>query len=69
MKSVLSTNESLDIRDIEPGETYYVITSLSDGGRCINNGLFRAAWRDKKQAVAIAKREGDNYRVVKCHKM
>ena len=58
---------TLDIRDINPGETYYAIASSEKGGRCILNGMFIAAWTDKAEAKAVASGNSD-YTVVKCRK-
>lgn len=57
----------MDIRDIDPGQTYYAITSKENGGRCINSGCFRAAWLTKKDAKTFAAGNPD-YTVVKCMK-
>jgi len=58
-------NTDLDIRDIERGETYFVITSDDKGGRCILNGMFIAVWKDKKSAKEQAAELGAGYHVVK----
>lgn len=62
-----NTNFDLDIRDFEPGETYFAIADASRGGRCVMNGMFIAAWKTKGEAKGVA---GDNpdYTVVKCRK-
>lgn len=62
----MNTDE-LDIRDIVAGETYFTIASAEKGGRCILNGMFIAAWTDKKSAQAFAAGNPD-YTVVKCLK-
>jgi hypothetical protein len=59
------TQDTLDIRDIEAGEIYYVITSDERGGRCVMNGMFIAAWRDKAEAKAEANSLGAGYHVIK----
>jgi len=58
---------SLDIRDFEPGATYFAIADASRGGRCVMNGMFIAAWTTKGEAKAAAG-TNPNYTVVKCHK-
>lgn len=58
---------NFDIRDIEPGATYYTIASAEKGGRCILNGMFIAAWEDKEEAKSFAASNPD-YAVVKCRK-
>lgn len=61
------TIETLDIRDINPGETYYAIADASRGGRCVMNGMFIAAWRNKADAKVAAQGNND-FTVVKCRK-
>lgn len=58
---------TLDIRDINAGETYYAIADANRGGRCVMNGMFIAAWREKKDAKAVAAGNPD-LTVVKCLK-
>lgn len=59
------TSETKDVRDIQSGETYFVITSEERGGRCVMNGMFIAAWYSKDDAKAEAESLGAGYRVVK----
>ena len=40
MSTIQFTPETLDIRDINPGEIYFAIASKENGGRCVNNGWF-----------------------------
>lgn len=65
-------NLSLDIRDFEPGATYFAVADASRGGRCVMNGMFIAAWATKGEAKAALQRCGQasnpNYTVVKCRK-
>jgi hypothetical protein len=58
---------TLDIRDIDSGETYYAIADATRGGRCLLNGMFPAAWRVKADAKAAAGSNPD-FTVVKCLK-
>lgn len=67
MTSTNSTSFDLDIRDFEPGETYFAIADTSRGGRCVMNGMFIAAWKSKGEAKAAAG-DSPNYTVVKCRK-
>jgi hypothetical protein len=60
-------NTDLDIRDINPGDTYYAIADATRGGRCVMNGMFIAAWTDKKSAKVAANGNSD-LTVVKCRK-
>jgi len=54
-----------DIRDFEPGQTYFVITSDERGGRCVMNGMFIAAWPTKTEAKEYAATLGSGYHVVR----
>lgn len=58
---------NMDIRDINPGQTYFAIVSAQNGGRCVNNGCFRAVWLTRRDAVEAAMGNPD-YTVVKCRK-
>lgn len=55
----------LDIRDIEQGQQYFVITSDERGGRCVMNGMFIAAWTTRDDAKRYASTLGDGFHVVK----
>jgi hypothetical protein len=55
----------LDIRDIEVGETHYVILDPNRGGRVVLAGMFKAAWRDRADAAKFAKKLGDGFIVHK----
>ena len=60
------TNETnLDIRDIQQGQVYFVITSDERGGRCVLNGMFIAAWKTREAAKAHVASLGSGYHVVK----
>lgn len=59
---------SEDIRDVESGETYYVVTADAKGGRCVMNGLFIAVWRDKDGARQAAIDLGEGHHAVKQRK-
>jgi hypothetical protein len=61
------SQDDIDIRDINSGETYYAVTSDASGGRCVNHGMFRAAWREKAKAKEAINDEA-GLRVVKCQK-
>lgn len=63
MHSTMNTGS--DIRDIEAGETYYVVADSERGGRCVMNGMFIAAWRERKVAHEFAKSRPAIYTVVK----
>jgi hypothetical protein len=67
MSTIQFTSENMDIRDINPGEVYFAIASKANGGRCVNNGCFRAVWRTKAEAKTAADGNPD-YTVVKCLK-
>lgn len=67
MSTIQFTSETGDIRDINPGEVYYAIASKANGGRCVNNGCFRAVWRTKADAKTVAAGNPD-FTVVKCLK-
>jgi len=58
-------NTDLDIRDIETGETYFVVADSRNGGRCVMNGMFIAAWKDKGLAKSYASSDKINLVVVK----
>lgn len=60
-------SDNLDVRDIAPGEEYFVLTQVSRGGRCVFNGMFIAAWTTKKAATAAAAGNPD-LTVVRCLK-
>jgi hypothetical protein len=48
-----------DIRDVNIGETYFVIADKARGGRCVMNGMFIAIWRTKAEAKTSAKGNAD----------
>ena len=64
--NILPTPEQLDIRDIDCGQTYYVVINAS--GRCVNTGMFRAAWLDMKDAKDAASLLGDGFKAIKTRK-
>ena len=57
--------EMLDIRDIQTGNEYFVITSDERGGRCVMNDMFIAAWETRKEAKEYAATLGAGFHVVK----
>lgn len=56
----------LDIRDIEAGQTYWVVTKPN--GRCVYEGMFIAAFLTQKEAKKAAQSLGDGHRTVKTRK-
>ena len=60
-----SEAKMLDIRDIQTGNEYFVITSDERGGRCVMNNMFIAAWETRKEAKEYAATLGAGFHVVK----
>ena len=61
-------SDTLDVRDIIPGETYYVVADPNRGGRYVmhpNYPMFHAAWRSKGDARRAAKMMGIGFVAVK----
>jgi hypothetical protein len=56
-----------DIRDVDPGESYYALAQQSRGGRLKLDGMFIAIWRTKK-AAQDARDSDPDLVVVKCLK-
>lgn len=63
--TLTALNTDPDIRDIEAGETYYVVADRDRGGRCVLNGCFIATWHDKGLARDFANSDPGKYTVVK----
>lgn len=63
----MNIRTDLDIRDIQPGQTYYVLASAQNGGRCVLNGMFIAAW-ESKEAAKVAANGNNDLTVVKSRK-
>lgn len=43
-----------DIRDVEIGETYFILADQDRDGRCVCEGMFTAIWRTKAAAKSAS---------------
>jgi hypothetical protein len=63
--------DACDIRDINFGEAYFVVTSRERGGRMVMHPsapMFPACWRDQKAAKAARVALGAGHTVIKQRK-
>ena len=66
MATDIITVDTLDIRDVEMGTTYYVVTDPNRGGRCVMHPwspMFIAAWLRHEEAKAVARKLGKGFGV------